>query len=58
MKDYKEAVSLAFYRYNKAMIQCILDEFFPDLEDIRKQIILKILDKRAQIGVKIIDRSK
>ena len=58
MKNYKGAVSLAFYRYNAAIIQGILDEFFPDLEDIRKQVILKMLDKRAQIGVKIINRSK
>ena len=58
MKDYKGAVSLAFDGYHYVMIQCILDEFFPDLEDIRKQIILKILDKRAQIGVRIIDGSK
>lgn len=58
MKDYKGAVSLAFYRYNRAMIQGILGEFFPDLEDIRKQVILKILDKRAQIGVRMIDGSK
>ena len=41
-------------KYHQTMIQCILDEFFPDLEDIRKQVILKILDKRAQIGVLII----
>ena len=58
MKDYKEAVSPAFNKYRPTMIQCILDEFFPDLEDIRKKVILKILDKRAQIGVKIIYGSK
>ena len=54
MKDYKKAVSLAFNEYNPLVIQAILDEFFPNMPDIRKEIILKILDKRSQIGLKII----
>ena len=53
MKDYKKVASLAFNGYNSVVIQAISDEFFPNMPDIRKEIILKILDKRSQIGLKI-----
>ena len=55
MQNYKEYVGLAFKGYNSYLIQAILKRFFPNLTQIRKQIILKILDKRASIGLKIIE---
>lgn len=54
MQNYKEYVSLAFKGYNSQLVQAILERFFPNLMEIRKQIILKILDKRVAIGLKII----
>ena len=54
MREYKEDISLAFQGYSPRLVQAILKRFFPDLVEIRKQIILKILDKRASIGIKII----
>ena len=56
MRKYKEFVSLAFEKYNSRLIQTILEGFFSDLTDIRKRVIMKILDKRAKIGIKIIRR--
>ncbi len=55
MRNYKESISLAFKEYNFQLVQTILEIFFPSLTEIRKQIILKILDKRASIGLKIIE---
>ena len=55
MQNYKECVSLAFKGYNAQLVQAILKRFFPSLMDIRRQVILKILDKRALIGLKIIE---
>ena len=54
MLNYTECVSLAFNGYNSQLVQAILKRFFPSLTEIRKQIILKILDKRASIGLKLI----
>lgn len=54
MQNYKRYVSLAFKGYNPQLVQTILERFFPNLTQIRKQIILKILDKRAKIGLRII----
>ena len=58
MQNYKEYVGLAFKGYNFYLIQAILERFFPNLTQTRKQIILKILDKRASIGLKIIEGEK
>ena len=54
MKKYTQFVSLAFEKYSPQLVQAILERFFPRLTDIRKRIIMKILDKRAEIGIKII----
>ncbi|MDE0092488.1 MAG: HipA domain-containing protein [Oligoflexia bacterium] len=54
MREYREDISLAFEGYSSRLVQAILKRFFPNLTEMRKQIILKILDKRASIGIKII----
>lgn len=54
MREYKEDVSLAFESYSPRLVQAVLKRFFSNLTEMRKQIILKILDKRASIGIKII----
>ncbi len=56
MNKYKASISLAFIKYNPCITQVILKTFFPFLTKTRKQIILKILNKRHSIGMKIITR--
>ena len=54
MKKYKDSVSWAFNRYAFKTVQAILKRFFPELTNLRKQVILKILEKRYNIGIKIL----
>lgn len=55
---YKSFVKLAFERYSSELVQTVLQGFFPNLKEVRKQIILKILDKRTFIGVKVINEAE
>ena len=56
MAKYKGSVSWAFNKYSSQTVQAILKRFFPKLTDLRKEIILKILEKRYNIGIKIIKK--